>query len=240
MYSDVYVTTVAGAVDVTKIGIFSTTDALTFIATGLNSWATTKQAGGAQQDISSTTPAASGTLSYLNGGFSADFTALASWTRSAIAMQAAWNNSAVTYTGNVQYRFDFPYSVWFEPTVGVSYAELYNGNFQHKVSDGTEVHGGMRFGTEMTWMGFTVQPTLSGTVFKVVGQSGLVTSELVDQHWVVVNPAGAFGFRGSAKMTVLWTPSFSSYLDIHGSTISNPTTVGNQIFGVQGGLRYTF
>ncbi|MCL2716039.1 MAG: hypothetical protein FWD68_16075, partial [Alphaproteobacteria bacterium] len=53
----VSVATVAGAADVTRIGIFSATDALTFIATGLNSWTTTKTTG--LQDTSSAIPATS-------------------------------------------------------------------------------------------------------------------------------------------------------------------------------------
>ncbi|MCL2717146.1 MAG: hypothetical protein FWD68_22060, partial [Alphaproteobacteria bacterium] len=53
----VSVATMAEAADVTRIGIFSATDALTFIATGLNSWTTTKTTG--LQDTSSAIPATS-------------------------------------------------------------------------------------------------------------------------------------------------------------------------------------
>jgi hypothetical protein len=159
--------TATGAFDVTKIGIFTATDALTFIGTGSNSWSHTFNDGlGAAPGTAfdSTIPAVSGTLSYLNGGFSADFTSLVSWTNnssaSGIAFVAPADSSALSLTGNAQYRFDFPYAIFFEPTAGVTYTEVYTANFGTKLLDSTEVHGGMRVGTEMKWMGFTVQPTL--------------------------------------------------------------------------------
>ena len=74
----------------------------------------------------------------------------------------------MSYTGNAQYRFEFPYTVWFEPTAGVTYTELYTANFGTKFGDTTEVHGGGRVGFETKWMGYTVQPVLSGQVFKIV------------------------------------------------------------------------
>ncbi|MCL2713496.1 MAG: hypothetical protein FWD68_02595 [Alphaproteobacteria bacterium] len=233
--TEVSVSSVVGAVDVTKIGIFSSTDALTFIGTGIHSWTTTR--GDYLPDTSSTIPSTSATVAYLNGGFSTDFTVLASWTPST-AIQVG-DSSAIGYTANVQYRYDGPHAVWFEPTVGVTYGELFNGSFAQKTSDSTEIHGGLRFGAETRWMGYTVQPTLSGVAFKVVDQNGL------EQVWSpalmnTVNPSGAVGFRGSAKMTVLWTKAFSSYIDLHATTMSSPEMPNIQVIGVQGGLRYTF
>src|SRR5262249_10778166 len=58
--------TATGAFDVTKIGIFTATDALTFIGTGSGSWAESSLMGPVTI-WNSSTPAASGTLSYLNG-----------------------------------------------------------------------------------------------------------------------------------------------------------------------------
>ena len=237
--------TVTGAFDVTKIGIFTATDALTFIGTGSNSWSHSFTGGigpvGASS-FDSTTPAASGTLSYINGGFSADFTSLASWISNSanLAFVAPADSSAVSLTGNAQYRFDFPYSIFFEPTAGVTYTEVYTSSFGTKIADATEVHGGMRVGTEMKWMGFTVQPTLSGAVFQVVEVNTFAVPGIV----APAAPTQGLGGRGSAKITVLWTPNFSSYLEGHSSGVAGtktfPAIAAVQTTGVQAGLRYTW
>lgn len=245
IYTRVNISTVTGAFDVTKIGIFTATDALTFIGTGTHSWSRAENTpvfpgpGGFTTD--STIPAASGTLSYLNGGFSADFTALASWTRSTTSTGVIIpDSSSISYTGNAQYRFDFPYTVWFEPTAGVTYTEVYTANFGTKILDTTEVHGGGRVGFETKWLGFTVQPQLSGAVFKIVDANAVAP--------LGVTPPDALGGRASGKITVLWTPNFSSYAEVHGSGIAatkpNPVpgffNPGLQTYGAQGGLRYTW
>ena len=230
-----YVSTVTGAFDVTKIGIFTSSDALTFIATGSDSWG--HQGGLVSVDTS--TPSPSGTLSYSNGGFSADFTGFASWTRTAVSIvpfpAAVMEGSLLGYTGNAQYRFDLPYSVFIEPTIGVTYTEGYTANFGAKISDTTEVHGGARFGTEMKWMGYKVQPTLSASVYQIVDSSavGVVGS---------IIPSSMIGFRGSGKVTVIWTPSFSSFLEAHasgmtGASQSNLAFSTTQTTGAQAGLR---
>jgi Autotransporter beta-domain len=245
---DIHTQTVTGAFDVTKIGIFTTTDALTFIGTGSHTWSQTHNF--APPDFEGSIPSTSGTLSYLNGGFSADFTALLSWTRTSVKnapvlIVAPPDSSSISYTGNAQYRFEFPYTVWFEPSAGVTYTELYTSNFGTKLGDTTEVHGGGRVGFETKWMGYTIQPTLSGFVYKVVDSSfsGLVGPGIPAVAAIQSNLGG----RGAGKITVIWTPQFSSYLEVHGSgtaptdqrfaLIPNPSV---QSYGVQGGLRYTW
>ena len=242
--TETHITTVTGAFDVTKIGIFTATDALTFIGTGSNSWssatATIPLIG---QSLYSTIPSTSGTLSYLNGGFSADFTALASWTSVTPPSPLILipNSSSISYTGNAQYRFDFPYSMWFEPTSGVTYTEAYTANFGTKLADTTEVHGGARIGTEMKWMCFTVQPTLSGAVFKTVDSNTLMLA-------APASPPGLLGGRGSGKINVIWTSNFSSYIEAHGSGVAStktnqlplPNPFATQTIGAQAGLRYTW
>jgi len=252
--TDTDVATVTGAFDVTKIGVFTTTDALTFIGTGSQSWAHTATWVTFLPPTTFTdgsTPSTSGTVSYLNGGFSADFTALASWTRSTtnIFLAAPADSSAVSYTGNAQYRFDFPYAIWIEPTAGVTYTELYTANFGTKIADATEVHGGGRLGTEMKWMGYTVQPTLSASVFKIVDSNIALAANLANLQANNIAPLvpSALGGRASAKMTVLWTSNFSSYLEVHGSGtntrfVAPPgiTPPSSYVVGAQGGLRYTW
>jgi hypothetical protein len=248
-----HVQTVTGAFDVTKIGIFTATDALTFIGTGSHSWSRAELTFGPPVPTlvtDSSIPSASGTLSYLNGGFSADFTALASWTHSrsnAIPAVVIPDSSSIAYTGNAQYRFDFPYTVWFEPTAGVTYTELYTANFGTKFGDTTEVHGGGRVGFETKWMGYTIQPVLMGQVYKIVDSNFPVLFNPNLPAFTVIQ--SNLGGRGSGKITVIWTPQFSSYLEVHGSGTAgtdtrrvNPLVPNNalQVYGMQAGLRYTW
>jgi len=246
--TEVSVATVTGAFDVTKIGIFGATDALTFIATGSHSWAHSfSSVAGAATTTDGSIPSTSGTLSYLNGGFSADFTALASWTHNTSNVPAAAaDGSGIAYTFNGQYRFDFPYTVWIEPTAGVTYSESYTGNFGTKTGDSTEVHGGARAGFETKWLGFTVQPSISGQYYEIVDSSG-GGAVVIGFPAVGAGVTGTYGVRGSGKINVLWTPQLSSYLEVHGSTITVPNdglvapiATGTSIVGTQAGLRYTW
>ena len=241
--SQIGIGTVTGAFDVTKIGIFTSTDALTFIGTGSGSWAHDFSSPLSQWD--SETPAVSGTLSYLSGAFSADFTTLASWTSYSSALAGfapPTNNSVVSYTGNVQYRFDFPYSVFFEPTGGVTYTDVYSSGFGTEAADYTELHAGGRVGSEMKWMGYTIEPQLSGAVFKIVDYN--VDNAAIVPGIIPANPNLGLGARGSAKVTVLWTPQFSSYIEAHASSLSGTNTAlgiaSMQTVGGQMGLRYTW
>jgi hypothetical protein len=242
--TQISIATVTGAFDITKIGIFSATDALTFIGTGSGSWAHQFSSPGGSWDSSA--PAASGTLSYLNGGFSADFTALASWTGYSAAIPlivaSPSNNSVASYTGNAQYRFDFPYSIFIEPTAGVTYTQVFTSSFGTEVADYTEVHGGARIGTEMKWMGYTIEPQLSGSVFKIADYN--VGNAALAPAIIPANPNLGLGGRGSAKITVLWTQNLSSYVEGHTTTLSGTKTVpaiaALQTTGGQVGLRYTW
>lgn len=231
--------TVVGAFDVTKIGIFTASDALTFVATGTNSWS--HYFG---TDI--TSPSGSGTLAYTNGGFSTDFTASASWSRvSSIGVVAASpDSSSMSYTANGQYKFDFPYTVFVEPTAGVTYTENYTANFGTKTSDSTEVHGGVRLGFDTKWIGYTIQPSWTVVAMKIVDQSGvgavggiggLPPGALGGAGVVAATSGSNFGGRTSAKINVIWTPAFSSYIEAHATEIAGTTTAG-----AQGGLRYTW
>lgn len=184
------IATSTGAFDVTKIGIFTDSDALTFIATGSHAWSRQRE----PVPVDNSTPSLSGTLSYSNGGFSADFTNFASWTRSTLQTVPVMvvEGSLLGYTVNAQYRFDFPFSVFIEPTIGMTYTEGYTANFGTKLSDATEVHGGVRFGMEMKWMSYTVQPTLSVLVSQTVESSAVGTVG-------PIIPVSVIGFQGSGK-----------------------------------------
>ncbi len=231
--------TVTGAFDVTRIGIFAEGDALTFVGSGATSWS--HQGGLLTVDTSA--PATSGTLAYLNGGFSADFTSFAGWTRTAASIASfplpIIEASSLGFTGNVQYRFDFPYSVFIEPTIGVTYSEGYTANFGSKISDMTEVHAGARVGTAMKWMDFIVQPTVSASAYQITDSNALgFTGPII--------PQSVIGYRASSRVAVIWTPNFSSYLEVRASGMAGgptkpiPTYSMTQTTGLQGGLRYTW
>jgi hypothetical protein len=248
--TNISVGTVTGAFDVTKIGIFTTNDALTFVGTASGSWAHAFSPG--ITNWNSTTPAGSGTLSYLNGAFSADLTILASGTdyNAAPTFIAPTNNSIMSVTANGQYRFDFPYSVFVEPTGGLTYTSVYTSSFGNWEADYTELHAGARAGTEIKWMGFTIEPTISGSVFRIVENT--ISSDPIAASILPSVPDPGFGFRGSGKITVLWTQNFSSFIEAHATGVAGVKTLVNpvaayfqdtgvlQTTGVQGGVRYTW
>ena len=228
-----------GAFDVTKIGIFTASDALTFVATGSGIWAHTF-------GLDINTAAGAGTLAYTNGGFSADFTSAATWSRptSVVAgVIAPPNSSSVSYTGNVQYKYDLLYKAYIEPTIGVTYTETYTANFGTRTGDATELHAGGRLGTEMNWMGFKVQPQISGAVFKNVTQSGILAGAVPGLPLLVAGVDSGLGGRGAGRINVIWTPNFSSFLDVHGSAVAGTKTAGfvaTQTIGGSAGMRYSW
>jgi hypothetical protein len=229
-----------GALDVTKIGIFTASDALTFVATGTGIWAHTF-------GLDIDTAAGAGTLAYTNGGFSSDFTASATWSRPRsliAAVVAPPNSSSVSYTGNVQYKYDLPYSLYVEPTIGVTYMETYTANFGARTGNATELHVGGRVGTEMTWMGYKIQPQFSGQVFKNVIQAGVLAGAVPGLPLAIAGTDAGLGGRGAARINVIWTPNFSSFLDVHASALSSTKTfatlVGTQTIGGSAGMRYSW
>jgi hypothetical protein len=248
--TNISVGTGTGAFDITKIGIFNSNDALTFVGTASGSWAYASSPGIVQWN--STTPAGSGTVSYLNGAWSADFTVLASGTDYSASNPffAPANNSVISLTANGQYRFDFPYSVFVEPTGGVTYTSVYTESFGTWAADYTELHAGARAGTEIKWMGYTIEPTISGTVFRIVENS--LSSDPTTAGILPSVPNPGFGFRTSGKINVIWTPHFSTFLEGHISAVAGIKFLANpaasffqesgvlQTSGVQGGIRYTW
>ena len=113
----------------------------------------------------------------------------------------------------------------------MTYTESYTANFGTKTGDSTEVHGGARIGTDIKWMSFTVQPTLSGSVFKIVNQTPPVPFP------------DAIGARGAGKLNIIWTNNFSTWIEAHASGFAgnqNQQVLGSQTIGASGGLRYTW
>src|SRR5262249_35724959 len=151
-----------------------------------------------------------GTIAYINGGFSTDFTVSGSW-NSASGSIAVGDTTGVSYAPNVQYKFELGNNWYIEPTVGVTYSQTFTSNFGNQTGDSTDVHGGARFGTETNWNGVRVQPSLKLEAFSVIAQSGV--GAIPVSSGVFVPSAGLFktgevGGRASGKLNVLWTPAF--------------------------------
>ena len=225
-------TTGVVAADITKIGIFTASDALTFLATGSDSWShipTSFQ--------NSTMPSGSGTLAYLNGGFSTDFTTTASWTSNSstlLGIAAPANSSLISYTGNAQYKFDIGHSWFVEPTAGAIYTDFYTANFGNSIGGSTEIHGGGRIGGEIMAGGLKLQPSFSAAAFQIISVSGAggVAAAGLPNVAAQLNQLGA---RGNSKLDFIWTSNFTSYIEGHLSSVA-----GTHTAGVSGGVRYTF
>lgn len=227
---------VTGAFDFTKIGVFSQYDSLTFIFTG----------GGVFSNavgLNSDTGVGAGTIAYTNGGFSADFTVSGTWTNSRFPILGVitdQDSTGLSYSPNVQYKFEFPNGWFIEPTVGVSYSESFDANFANRTGHSTEVHGGARFGTDWNWNGVRIQPSLKLEAFSIVDQSAGGGVILINGVPTAVGAAsgistGEVGGRGSGKLNFLWTPTFSTFIEAHGSGIGDLTS-----YGTTGGFRFTF
>src|SRR5262249_22231427 len=116
-------------------------------------------------------------------------------------------------------------------------------------ADYTELHAGARAGTEIKWMGFIIEPTIAGSIFRIVDNS-FSTAFAGGILPAIPNPA--FGFRGSGKITVLWAQNFSSFLEGHVCGVDGikaqpiPTLAflqssgALQTTGAQAGIRYTW
>ena len=229
---------VTGAVDITRIGVFSSYDALTFVFTGSGIWS---HAAG----LDSNAGVGAGTVAYINGGFSADFTVNGTWTSSslaAIGIITHTDSTGVSYAPNVHYKFELGNNWYIEPTFGATYTQAFDANFGSQTGDSTEVHGGARFGTETTWMAAKVQPSLELAAFSLVAQSGTTTfvnpttgASVAASGGTNGVPTGQVGGRASGKLNFIWTSSLSTFIEAHGSSISGLTS-----YGTLGGLRWTF
>lgn len=220
-----------GAIDITKIGITSAYDAVSVIFTGSGVWSNSI-------GVDTTTSVGAGTIAYVNGGFSTDFTIDGTWTRTRLAAAGIVGTpdvSGVSYAPNVQYKFDLPNTWFIEPTVGFTYTQTYTADFGSQTGDSTEVHGGARVGFETMWNTVRVQPSLTLAAFSIVSQTGAGGAIGPNGLPLAGGTTGQVGGRASGKLNFLWTDKFSSFIEAHGSTIS-----GTDAYGGSGGVRWTF
>jgi hypothetical protein len=225
---------VTGAVDITKIGIFKADDAVSVIFTGSGIWSNSP-------GINSNTSVGAGTIAYVSGGFSTDFTIDGTWTSSSLSTLgiATTDSTGISYAPNVQYKFELGNGFYIEPTVGVTYTQVFSANFGNQMGDSTEIHGGARFGTETVWNNVRVQPSLTLAAFSITEQTGMGGTALPPgAPGAVASGAvqtGTLGGRASGKLNILWTNNFSSFVEAHGSGIG-----GTSAYGATGGLRWSF
>jgi hypothetical protein len=217
---------ITGAGDITKIGVFHTTDAISVILTGSGIFSRIPGI----VTTNTTTSVGAGTIAYVNGGFSTDLTWNGMWTRTSLAaggIAAAPNTSAASFTPNAQYKFETGHGSFFEPTVGLTYTETYTANIG-KTGDNTEVHGGVRVGFQTMWDSVRVQPMVSVAAFTFVGAS-------VAGAGVAPVTLGQVGLRASGKVNFIVTDRFQGFVEAHGNAIVNTTA-----YGAMGGVRWSF
>jgi hypothetical protein len=220
---------ITGAGDITKIGVFQTTDALSVILTGSGIFSRIPGV----VTTNTATSVGAGTIAYVNGGFSTDFTVNGMWTRTQLTgagiVAAAPNTSAASYTPNAQYKFEAGNGVFYEPTVGLTYTETYTANIG-KTGDNTELHGGVRVGWQTMWDSVRVQPTVAISAYTFVGATGIAAAP-----GTAGIPLGQIGLRASAKVSFIVTDKFQGFVEAHGNSIVNTSA-----YGAMGGMRWTF
>jgi len=210
--------TATGSGDITKIGVFGASDAITLLVLGSGSWARSN-------GVDSTTDGIAGTMTYLNGGFSTDFTVQSQSTKSTVTIGGIGvNTDSVSFTNNFQYKFDLPNAWFIEPTIGFTYTQTHTKILDSQ-DDGhsTEIQGGARIGTEVMWNGIRTQATFTATAFSPVSDIPKTAQ------------TGHLGGRAVAKWVFLWSDRFSSFVEVHAKVIE-----GSNSQGTTGGLHWSF
>jgi Autotransporter beta-domain len=209
--------TATGSGDITRIGIFGASDAITLLVLGSGSWARSN-------GVDSKTDGVAGTMTYLNGGFSTDFTVQSQSTKSTVTIGGIGvHTDSVSFANNFQYKFDLPNAWFIEPTVGFTYTQTNTKIFDSQDGHSTEIQGGARIGTEVMWNGIRTQATFTATAFSPVSDTPTTAQ------------TGHLGGRAVAKWVFLWSDRFSSFIEVHAKAIE-----GSNSQGTTGGLRWTF
>ena len=226
-----------GGVDVTKIGVFSASDAAVVgILGGYSS-------GYTRNNDRSTGRVEGGSVGwysvYVNGGFSINSV-------SKVDFFDSTSTSAVNFTRfrldnfntstSINYKFTLG-TWWLEPTAGVSgtWASYDNAAFALGMRNGQQVRvqGGLRIGTSTDWNGIRIEPTLLGQLYSdVVVHGGTIVTPTAP---LVPTLQGKLFALGNAKLNFDFGKGVSSYLEaeVRGS---------DRVFGAAGraGIRYQF
>jgi len=233
-------TSVVGTGDVTKIGVFTSSDAVVIGVNGSGSRTT-------QDQIEAKSSGVGTFIAYINGGFSADFEFNATFTSSntpsvtiagipvsALATSISTDTTAYSYSGNVQYKFDLANGWWIEPTIGVSFSESFFSTAGASSAQSTLIQGGARFGTDVRWNGILVQPTFTGIAYSFIHESvGGIPSVVA-----VPTDEGQLWGRGAAKLNFIFNNNFSAFIE--GNIRGTGGTVDAIGYGGLLGARVTF
>lgn len=207
-------TAVAG-LDYVKIGVAQAADAFVIGAFGTHTHTTSSIVANNFEGPASTRSNSNGGgmyASYINGGFSTDFTLVITSTDSAVTSAIvtqtdidSWNASF-----NMQYKWDLPANWWVEPTGGFSVTQSHLST--RNTTDGNirRMQGGVRTGTEFAFGSVKVQPTLAGYVYSDVNNE---IAHIVGFTFLHNNDKGYLWTKGVGKLNVQWTDKFSTSVE---------------------------
>ncbi|MCX7311600.1 MAG: autotransporter outer membrane beta-barrel domain-containing protein [Alphaproteobacteria bacterium] len=197
-----------GGGDVVRIGLADTADALVIGLLGSHTSTHTDAAGGTA--VRSRTPGVGAYLAYINGGFSMDFSVVASFTSSDSTVGVVTTNTktdSYTYSANMQNRFDMPNNWWIEPTVGIIFTQLSVNTLNFTDGHSTRLQGGARVGTEWTCGTVKIQPSLTGLAF---GDVVVESPVLNGTAFAGPTDKGYLWGKGVGKVNFQWTEKFST------------------------------
>jgi hypothetical protein len=201
-----------GGIDVVRIGVFGASDALVLGVLGSDTSTHSDTTGAIRTRAQ--TPGGAFYMSYINGGFSTDFSFSANFTSvntavAGLALPGAESDS-YTSTGNVQYRYDISPTWWWEPTVGASYTITHLDLPGFVDGHSLRLQGGARVGTELTYGAVKVTPTLQGLAF---GDIDVETPHLAGTAFIGPTDEGSLWGKGIGKVNVQWTDKFSTSVE---------------------------
>lgn len=227
--------TLAGGGSVTRIGVWTSDDALTFMVTGTSTHSRAP-------NVRSHTPTITGTVAYQRGAFSTDSSVTGQWTDSDVTTGAIVTSSdshGLTFANNYQYRYGD--TTFFEPTVGYSHSSTTGGGIRTTI---WEVQGGARVGTEWAAAnGIRVQPSVTVVAYSPVdvtvsglpaGVAGLAINTPAGAANANTALEGHVGVRASGKINYVLSSSTSMYIEGTGRAIRNTSGAG-----VRGGFTLT-
>ena len=217
-----------GGGDITKIGIFTASDAL---VVGINGSHSASHFG----NESTNTDGKGAYIAYVYAGFSTDF-AFNRFNFSTYlnGVNEGEDGKTSNYAWNIQYKFDLSGAWWVEPTVGGNLANTPFSNALMINGGTTTIQGGARVGTELQWNGIRVQPTLTGLAFS---NTRVVTGGF-DTAGVVVTDKGQLWGKGIAKVNFEFSKNFSAWIE--GSLRGTSGTVSTTAYTGLAGLRLAY
>jgi hypothetical protein len=200
-----------GGFDIVKIGIAERSDAFV-----IGAFFTHTSSHSAHTSITSTrsiSPGGGLYASYINGGYSADFSFVYTSTRSRFVssgIPGGADTDSMNFAFNMQYKFDLPAKWWIEPTTGFSVTMMHTGTRNSSDGNIRRFQGGARIGTDVTFKTIRVEPTLTGLAYSDVN---VETIHPMGTAFIGNSDKGYLWGKGVAKVNVVWTDKFSTSLE---------------------------